>query len=122
VASLPARDRILATHGLPVLIHIKALVRGPCTIAASSNAGMDCMATRRQSSTFHLTRNGWIVGDDPPAGRVESWTCVVEQAGRSKRYVEWTCLWADPDVTQMERDRLRQQFEQPVSGWPQVVA
>jgi hypothetical protein len=75
---------------------------------------MASMRTRHQSSTYHLTRNGWIVGDLPPADRIESWHCVIEAAGRSKRYVEWTCLWADPQIPEEERDRLRRRFSEPV--------
>ena len=80
------------------------------------------MGTRRQTSTHHLTHDGWIVSDLPPEDRIESWSCVVERAGRSKRYVEWTCLWVDPNVTQTERETLRRQFEEPVPGFRETAA
>ena len=80
------------------------------------------MGMRRQKSTYHLTRNGWVIGDAAPAGRIETWSCVVERAGRAKRYVEWTCLWADADVSQSERDTLRQQFKEPVPGFREAAA
>jgi hypothetical protein len=80
------------------------------------------MPARRQSSTYHLTRRGWILSDVPPPDRVESWTCVVERAGHSKRYVEWTCLWADPEIPEGERDRLRWSFPEPLAGLRDAVA
>ena len=83
---------------------------------------MDSVGTSRQSATYHLTRDGWVVGDYPPPARIESWNCVVERAGRSKRYVEWTCLWADPETSQMERDRLRQKFRESVPAFRETAA
>jgi hypothetical protein len=68
------------------------------------------MATNRENSLCHLTPNGWIVGDAPPLDRVETWSCCVEEAGRAKRYVEWTRIWTNPDVARSERDRLRKRF------------
>jgi hypothetical protein len=60
--------------------------------------------------TYHLTHNGWIVAEHPPLDRVETWICAIEVAGRSKRYVEWTRMWTNPEVSQAERDALRERF------------
>lgn len=74
------------------------------------------MAVSRENSVCHLTPNGWVVGDVPPPDRVETWNCCVEDAGRSKRYVEWTRLWTNPKVARPERDRLRKRFWEPACG------
>lgn len=68
------------------------------------------MANNRETCLYHLTSNGWVVGDPPPPDRVETWTCCVEEAGRAKRYVEWTRIWTSPEVARPERDRLRKRF------------
>lgn len=64
--------------------------------------------------TCHLTPDGWVVADSPPPGRVETWICSVEEPGWSKRYVEWTCMWANPKVPLSERDSLRERFAEPM--------
>ena len=68
------------------------------------------MATNRETSQCHLTPKGWVVGDVPPPDRVETWNFSVEEAGRAKRYVEWTRVWTSPEVARPERDRLRKRF------------
>jgi len=73
------------------------------------------MEARRENSTYHLTPKGWIVSDTPPPDRVETWHCCVEKPGWSKRYVEWTCIWTNPNVAQSERDALRGRFSEPLS-------
>jgi hypothetical protein len=56
------------------------------------------------------SERGWVVGDTPPADRVETWSCCVKDAGRGKRYVEWTRIWTNSDVALSERNRLRKRF------------
>lgn len=68
------------------------------------------MATKSECSIYHLTPAGWVVGESAPPDRVESWNCRVEDAGRGKRYVEWTRIWTNPEVRHAERDRLRRHF------------
>jgi hypothetical protein len=68
------------------------------------------MAINLENSTCHLTPQGWVVGDTPPPDRVETWNCCVRDAGRGKRYVEWTRLWTNSDVALSERNRLRKRF------------
>lgn len=68
------------------------------------------MARSRDNKTYHLTPDGWIVADSPPPNRVETWTCSVEEAGWSKRYVEWTCMWANPNVLHADRNSLRERY------------
>jgi hypothetical protein len=71
------------------------------------------MANSRENSIWHLTPEGWVVSEAPPPDRVETWNCCVEEAGRSKRYVEWTRIWTNPSVAPSQRDRLRKRFWGP---------
>lgn len=59
------------------------------------------------ATTYHLTHDGWKVGEPPP-DRIETWSRSVSQAsGWSKEYVAWTCLWTDPALERAERDKVR---------------
>jgi hypothetical protein len=88
------------------------------------------MSKSRETSICHLTPRGWVVGDAPPPERVETWNCCVTDAGRGKRYVEWTRIWTNSDVALSERNRLRKRYWDVVdvgtidqaSGRPQAVS
>jgi hypothetical protein len=68
------------------------------------------MAWDRSESILHLTLSGWQTGESPE-GRVESWHySYSQQSGWSKEYVEWTCIWADPDIPRADRNRIREQY------------
>jgi hypothetical protein len=74
------------------------------------------MAYDSDEGHFHLTREGWKrVDDDPfPEGSIKTWAYSMAQAsGWSREFRSFKCVWADPDVSRSERDRLRQEL-----GWP----
>ncbi len=71
------------------------------------------MAYDRDSTTLHLTPDGWSYDDDRPANAVETWRRDVDQAsGWSREYVDWTCEWANPDIPREKRDEIRNQYRE----------
>jgi len=67
-----------------------------------------------------LTPVGWKT-DEPP-DCVESWRCqVYQRSGWSKEYVNWTCVWANPDVPRADRDRLREKHKETM-GTPDPLS
>jgi hypothetical protein len=61
---------------------------------------------------YHLTPKGWITGDRP-SDCAESWArSVRQQSGWSKEYIDWRCLWVDPNIARAERDALRKKFQE----------
>ena len=80
------------------------------------------MAWDRHETIYHLTPRGWEFDDPPPPDRVESWRCYVhQQSGWSKEYVDWTCIWANPDVPRTERDQLREKHKETM-GTPDPLS
>jgi hypothetical protein len=64
-----------------------------------------------QNTIFHLTSNGWFISDSPPPDRVETWNCCVRDLPAwSRQLIDWTCMWANPNVPRAERDILRVRF------------
>lgn len=69
------------------------------------------MAYDRYTVTYHLTPDGWVASDEPPADRVLTRVLKVEQpSGWSDReYRTWSTEWA-PVEHEAERDRLTKEF------------
>ena len=66
------------------------------------------MAYDKSSTLYHLTPGGWVVGDERPPEAVESWRRDTNQASQwSKEYIDWTCEWANPEVSRDARDEIR---------------
>jgi len=81
------------------------------------------MAVRRQSSTYHLSaREGLDRQRDCAARSHRKLELCREASRRSKRCVEWIRLWADPEVPEGERDKLRRTFPEPLAGLRSAVA
>jgi hypothetical protein len=75
------------------------------------------MAPDEENITHHLTRNGWVISDNPPLDRVETWNRYTEEtSGRSERSTKWTCTWANPAIPRSERNALRERFSTRMLG------
>lgn len=60
---------------------------------------------------YVLTQEGWSTGNEHP-NAVEVWERSASQAsGWSREHISWSCLWANPDVSRDERDRLRAYYQ-----------
>jgi hypothetical protein len=65
------------------------------------------------TATFHLTPSGWIEGDVAPPQRVETWSRSIRQLSSwSREYIDWRCIWVNPDMPAAERDDLRKKYRQ----------
>jgi hypothetical protein len=61
------------------------------------------MAYEDIKTEYHLTSDGWKIGN-PPADRIETWICHKYQAsGYSRTLISWRCTWADPAGRQRRR-------------------
>lgn len=70
------------------------------------------MAWDDSECTYHLTPKGWITGD-PPDNRAETWSrSTRQQSGWSKEYIDWRCLWVNPNLPRNERDALRKRHQE----------
>lgn len=63
---------------------------------------------------YHLTRDGWILGYDPPTDAVESWTLSVRQpSGWAQPTRSWTQTWVKPGINPDMRAALHRRFPRP---------
>lgn len=73
------------------------------------------MGYDRYTTTHHLTKSGWVRGEDRPDDAIETWECLVDQpSGWSKEDRTWSCKWASSDVDRAERDRIRNRHRNAV--------
>lgn len=59
------------------------------------------------ATDYHLTLKGWILGA-PPQNRIESWARVASRESEWSRVrIRWMPVWASPEMSRAERDRIR---------------
>lgn len=67
----------------------------------------------------HLMRTGWLGSPrrDHPSGAVETWERHLRPRTDWSRD-EWTVsrVWFDPEISEVERDMLKQKFGTPFTG------
>jgi|SRR5579862_3855006 len=72
------------------------------------------MAWDSYDDKYHLTRDGWVLGCNPPTNALESWTLAVRQpSGWAPATRSWTQTWVKPGITPDMRAALHRRFPRP---------
>ena len=78
---------------------------------AAKPCGGTTVSRNHHETTYHLTPKGWVVSDDPPRDRVETWILHVERAsGWPDEHRYSSLAWENLDLTDEEREGLRKQY------------
>jgi hypothetical protein len=73
------------------------------------------MAHDREQGTYHLTPTGWVIGDEPPPGRIETWNYDrCEASGWSKEIFYFDRIWVNKAIGKVNRDAMWEKFGMPV--------